>query len=210
MNEIAEFAHDPIIRADSIFRTKWLSRIFLRKRHSTGFVSITKVKFYGKKKNKLKQLTQSPRFFLLGIPNLINEERFEVKLIPSAQSLSGAIKNGWTYRRNEQLGRFQSVHNGHDERANVKHDEIDHSGTWGSVRRLIQWTVVSCSAQPSLSYSESSEPESESEISTATLRAKIEATSWNVFMFSRSLSFCSIFSTLRNVIPENELPRLGE
>lgn len=63
----------------------------------------------------------------------------------------------------------------------------------------IQWTVVSCSAQPSLSYSESSEPDSESDISTATLRANIEATSW--YVFTRSLSFCSIFSTLRRVIP---------
>lgn len=62
--------------------------------------------------------------------------------------------------------------------------------------------MVSCSAQPSLSYSESSDPESESDTSTATLRANIDATSCRVFTLS--LSFCSIFSTLRSLMPEKK------
>ena len=61
--------------------------------------------------------------------------------------------------------------------------------------------VVSCSFHPSLSHSDS-EAESLSLNSTATLLAKIDATSFNAF--TRSTSFCSIFSTFRNFIPINE------
>lgn len=59
--------------------------------------------------------------------------------------------------------------------------------------------LLSCSPHPSLSHS-LSEAESLSLNSTATRRARIEATSFRAF--TRSTSFCSIFSTLRNFIPE--------
>lgn len=56
------------------------------------------------------------------------------------------------------------------------------------------------STQHSLSSSLSESSDSDS--SMATRRAKIDATSWNAV--ERSFSFCSIFSTLRNLMPANE------
>lgn len=70
-----------------------------------------------------------------------------------------------------------------------------------SACRIATLCYVVDSPQPSLSYSES-EPDSESENSTATLLASIEATSWRAF--TRSPSFCSIFSTFLNFIPEEK------
>lgn len=55
------------------------------------------------------------------------------------------------------------------------------------------------STQHSLSSSLSESSDSDS--SMATRRAKIDATSWNAV--ERSFSFCSIFSTLRNLMPAN-------
>lgn len=60
--------------------------------------------------------------------------------------------------------------------------------------------LVSCSPHPSLSHS-LSDAESLSLNSTATRRAKIEATSFNAL--TRSTSFCSIFSTFLSLIPAN-------
>lgn len=57
------------------------------------------------------------------------------------------------------------------------------------------------STQHSLSSSLSES--SDSDNSMATRRAKIDATSWNAV--ERSFSFCSIFSTLRSLIPANEI-----
>lgn len=53
------------------------------------------------------------------------------------------------------------------------------------------------STQHSLSSSLSESSDSDNSI--ATRRAKIDATSWNAV--ERSFSFCSIFSTFRNLIP---------
>lgn len=53
------------------------------------------------------------------------------------------------------------------------------------------------STQPSLSSSLSESSDSDS--SMATRRASIEATSWK--FVERSISFCSIFSTFRSLIP---------
>lgn len=71
-------------------------------------------------------------------------------------------------------------------------------------RELGHARLLSCSPHPSLSHS-LSDAESLSLNSTATRRARIDATSFRAF--TRSTSFCSIFSTLRSFMPET--PRRG-
>lgn len=77
----------------------------------------------------------------------------------------------------------------------------DCSSVWCECPLSVRWchALVSCSPHPSLSYS-LSDAESESENSTATRRAKMDATSCNAF--TRSTSFCSFFSTFLSLIPE--------
>lgn len=65
-------------------------------------------------------------------------------------------------------------------------------------RELGHARLLSCSPHPSLSHS-LSDAESLSLNSTATRRARMDATSLSAF--TRSTSFCSIFSTLRSFIP---------